>query len=240
MFIILRLHVYKAIAAIFWQSASYVYFFKIRLMERLSIWNFPKKHFLQGFIRISSGPITRKILFPGFLIWSRLESKYEAFALLDWNHIKGNCSILDLRSIKLSLATLRWSWCLFLFRRLKLIICRLVLIFKMFWRPQTWKRNFLHFSAVLLCVWHLFFNSRPHLLSRLLLRSYFFLLRQTFFRFTILPLFRHFAWNLFDFSRLVSLFSHSAKSEFEHQLLSKAIQNEQSRYKKLKSEIETG
>ena len=54
------------------------------------------------------------------------------------------------------------------------------------------------------------FNSRPHLLSRLLLRSYFFLLRQTFFRFTILPLFRHFAWNLFDFSRLVSLFSHSA------------------------------
>ena len=37
------------------------------------------------------------------------------------------------------------------------------------------------------------FNSRPHLLSRLLLRSYFFLLRQTFFRFTILPLFRHFA-----------------------------------------------
>ena len=65
---------------------------------------------------------------------------------------------------------------------------------------------------------------------------FFFLLRQTFFRFTILPLFRHFAWNLFDFSRLVSLFSHSAKSEFEHQLLSKAIQNEQSRYKKLKSE----
>ena len=44
----------------------------------------------------------------------------------------------------------------------------------------------------------------------------------------------------FDFSRLVSLFSHSAKSEFEHQLLSKTIQNEQSRYKKLKSEIETG
>ena len=45
---------------------------------------------------------------------------------------------------------------------------------------------------------------------------------------------------MFDFSRLVSLFSHSAKSEFEHQLVSKAIQNEQSRYKKLKSEIETG
>ena len=38
---------------------------------------------------------------------------------------------------------------------------------------------------------------------------------------------------IFDFSRLVSLFSHSAKSEFEHQLLSKAIQNEQSQYKKL-------
>ena len=56
----------------------------------------------------------------------------------------------------------------------------------------------------------------------------------------ILPLFQDFAWNLFDFSRLVSLFSHSAKSEFEHQLLSKAIQNEQSQYKKLKSEKETG
>ena len=38
-----------------------------------------------------------------------------------------------------------------------------------------------------------FINSRPHLLSRLLLRSYFFLLSQTFFRFTILPPFRHFA-----------------------------------------------
>ena len=44
----------------------------------------------------------------------------------------------------------------------------------------------------------------------------------------------------FDFSRLVSLFSHSAKSEFEHQLLSKAIQIEQSQNKKMKSEIETG
>ena len=55
----------------------------------------------------------------------------------------------------------------------------------------------------------------------------------------ILPLFLHFAWNLFDFSRLVSLFSHSAKSDFEHQLLSKEIQNEQSQYKKLKSEVET-
>ena len=44
----------------------------------------------------------------------------------------------------------------------------------------------------------------------------------------------------FDFSRLVSLFSHSAKSDFEHQLLSKAFQNEQSQYKKLKSEIERG
>ena len=30
----------------------------------------------------------------------------------------------------------------------------------------------------------------------------------------------------FDFSRLVSLLSHSAKSDFEHQLLGKAIQNE--------------
>ena len=42
----------------------------------------------------------------------------------------------------------------------------------------------------------------------------------------ILPLFQHFAWNLFDISRLVSLFFHSAKSDCEHQLLSKAIQNE--------------
>ena len=56
----------------------------------------------------------------------------------------------------------------------------------------------------------------------------------------ILPLFQHFTWNLFDFSRLVSFFSHYAKSDFEHELLSKAIQIEQSQYKKLKSEIETG
>ena len=33
---------------------------------------------------------------------------------------------------------------------------------------------------------------------------------------------------------------HSARSEIEHQLLCKAIQNEQSQYKKLISEIETG
>ena len=72
------------------------------------------------------------------------------------------------------------------------------------------------------------------------LSCYVFLLRRTFFRFTILPFFQNFAWNLFEFSRLVSFFSHSAKSEFEHQLLSKAIQNEQSQYKKLKSEIEMG
>ena len=56
----------------------------------------------------------------------------------------------------------------------------------------------------------------------------------------ILPLFQHFALNLFDFSRLVFLFSHSAKSYFSHQLLGKAIENEQSQYKKLKSEVETG
>ena len=56
----------------------------------------------------------------------------------------------------------------------------------------------------------------------------------------ILPLFQHFARYLFDFSRLVSHFSHSAKSDFEHQLLSKAIQNEQSQFKQLKSEVETG
>ena len=70
----------------------------------------------------------------------------------------------------------------------------------------------------------------------------FFLLRRIkkFSLYLILPPFQHFAWNLFDFSRLVSLFSHSAKSDFEHQLLSKAIQNEQTQYNKLKSGIETG
>ena len=38
----------------------------------------------------------------------------------------------------------------------------------------------------------------------------------------------HFAWNLFDFSWLVSLFSHSAKNAFRLQLGSKAIWNEDS------------
>ena len=47
----------------------------------------------------------------------------------------------------------------------------------------------------------------------------------------ILPPFRHLR-EIFDFSRLVSLFSHSAKSVFRQQLLSKAIQNERSQYKK--------
>ena len=70
----------------------------------------------------------------------------------------------------------------------------------------------------------------------------FFLLRRTknVLLYFILPLFQHFASKLYDFSRLVCLFSHSAKSDFEHQLISKAIQNEQSQYKKLKSEVETG
>ena len=54
-----------------------------------------------------------------------------------------------------------------------------------------------------------------------------------FFSLYHLSLFQHFAGNLFDLSRLVSLFSHSAKSEFEYQLLSKAIKNEQSQNKKL-------
>ena len=61
---------------------------------------------------------------------------------------------------------------------------------------------------------------------------------KNFFRFTSFCCFlKHFAWNLFDFSRLVYLFSHSAKSDFEHQLLSKSIQNDQSQFKKLKSEL---
>ena len=45
---------------------------------------------------------------------------------------------------------------------------------------------------------------------------------------------------MFFLSRLVSLFWYSAQSPFKQQLLSKAIQNEQSQYKDLKSEIETG
>ena len=68
----------------------------------------------------------------------------------------------------------------------------------------------------------------------------FFLLRRTFFALPFCRFFDILHEIFFDFSRLVSLFSHSAKSDFEHQLLSKAIQNEQSQHKKLKSEIETG
>ena len=45
-------------------------------------------------------------------------------------------------------------------------------------------------------------------------------------------MFRHFAWNLSDFSRLVSLFCNSAQSPFKQQLLGKAMQNEESQYKK--------
>ena len=69
---------------------------------------------------------------------------------------------------------------------------------------------------------------------------YVFFTSSNFFSLYHFAAFSTFCVKYFDFSRLVSLFSHSAKSEFEHQLLSKAIQNEQSRYKKLKSEIETG
>ena len=39
---------------------------------------------------------------------------------------------------------------------------------------------------------------------------------------------------IFDFSRLVSLFCHSSQSPFKQQLLSEAIQNEESQYKKIK------
>ena len=60
--------------------------------------------------------------------------------------------------------------------------------------------------------------------------------RINFFRITLVhSLFNffcvNFAWILFDFARLVSLFPHSAKSVFERHLLSKAIQNEQSQIK---------
>ena len=51
------------------------------------------------------------------------------------------------------------------------------------------------------------------------------------FRFISFCRFFNILCEIFDFSWLVSLFSDSAKSYFEHQLLSKAIQNEQSLYK---------
>ena len=51
------------------------------------------------------------------------------------------------------------------------------------------------------------------------------------FRFTLFCRFFNILPEISDFSRLVSLFSHPAKSDFEHELLSKAIQNEQSKYK---------
>ena len=57
-------------------------------------------------------------------------------------------------------------------------------------------------------------------------------LDKNLFRFTSLCRFRHFAWNRFDFSMLVSLIFHSAQSAFKQQLLDKAIQNEQIKYKK--------
>ena len=62
----------------------------------------------------------------------------------------------------------------------------------------------------------------------------FFYFVELFFALPILPLFQHFAWNLFDFSRLVSLFCHSAESPFKQQLLGKAMQNEESQYKRIK------
>ena len=61
--------------------------------------------------------------------------------------------------------------------------------------------------------------------------SVFFYFVELFFALPILPLFRHFA--------LVSL-CHFARSTFKQQLLSKAIQNEESQYKKNQSEKETG
>ena len=45
---------------------------------------------------------------------------------------------------------------------------------------------------------------------------------------------------IFVFSRLDSLISHSAQSDFKQNLLDKAIPNEQSQYKKTKWEIDTG
>ena len=71
------------------------------------------------------------------------------------------------------------------------------------------------------------------------LSCYVFLLSRIFFALAFCRFF-DILREIFDFTRLVSLFSQSARSEFEHQLLSKTIQKEQSQYKKLKSEIETG
>ena len=60
------------------------------------------------------------------------------------------------------------------------------------------------------------------------------------FRFTSFCGFYNILRGVFLTSLGLFLSSHSAKSDFEHQFLSKTIQNEQSQYKKLKSEIETG
>ena len=46
------------------------------------------------------------------------------------------------------------------------------------------------------------------------------------FRFTSFCRFFNILREIFDFSILVSPFSHSAKSHFEYRMLSKAIQNE--------------
>ena len=57
---------------------------------------------------------------------------------------------------------------------------------------------------------------------------FYFVEQKKVFRFTSFCRFFSILHVIFDFSRLVSFFSHSAKSDFEHQLLSKAIQNEKS------------
>ena len=55
------------------------------------------------------------------------------------------------------------------------------------------------------------------------------------FRCTHFAAFSTFSREIFDFFRLVLLFSHSAQSPFKQQLLSKAIQNnDESQYKKIK------
>ena len=65
---------------------------------------------------------------------------------------------------------------------------------------------------------------------------FFFTSSNFFFALPILPLFRHLAWNLFNFSRLASLFCLSAQSPFKQLLPSKAILNEESQYKKNQSQ----
>ena len=60
------------------------------------------------------------------------------------------------------------------------------------------------------------------------------------FRFSLVLSSVNISVEIFDFSRLVSLFAHCAESAFKQLLLSKSAYNEQNQYLKTKSKIETG